>query len=138
MWVENLDIEKSPAESRTPKSVCFDVKASIVFSGSGFVVKAFALQRLKVGLDFDIVANFIHEIREGVPNFVMSLMCESTFRAVEGVGKVEFRSTRTPLWCVWRLPSIAKVDSVSEFRFREIEIVLLERKYIKPVGCSFL
>ena len=79
MRVENLDIEEGLAESRAPQAVCFDIEASIVFSGSSSVVKAFALQRLKVGLDFNIVANLVHEACKGVLNFVMSLMSESSF-----------------------------------------------------------
>ena len=49
MGVESSYIEKGSAESASPESIFLDVRASVIFSSGCFVVKAFALQRLKFG-----------------------------------------------------------------------------------------
>ena len=60
MGVEKFYIEKGSAES------------SVIFSSGCFVAKAFAFQRLKFRLCFNIMAYFIHECLKGIVIFFMS------------------------------------------------------------------
>ena len=72
MRVEKFYTEKGSAESCSPESICLDVKSSVIFSSGCFVVKAFAFQRLKFRLYFNIMAYFAQECRKGIANFIMS------------------------------------------------------------------
>ena len=72
MRVENFYIVKGSAESASPESLCLAVKSSVIFSSGCFVVKAFAFQRLKFRLYFNIMAYFVQECRKGIANFIMS------------------------------------------------------------------
>ena len=72
MGVENFYIEKGSAESASPASICLDVKSSVIFSSGCFVVKAFAFQRLKFWLYFNVMAYFVQEGRKGIANFIMT------------------------------------------------------------------
>ena len=54
MGVENFYIEKASADSASPESMCLDGKSSVIFKSGCFVVKAFAVQRLKFRLYFNI------------------------------------------------------------------------------------
>ena len=72
MGIENSYIKKGSAESASPKSICLDVKSSVNFNGGCFVVKAFAFQRLKFRLYFNIMAYFVQECRKVIANFIMS------------------------------------------------------------------
>ena len=72
MWVENFYIEKGSAESAYPESICLDVKSNVIFSSGCFVVKAFASQRLKFRLYFNIMAYLVQECRKVIANFIMS------------------------------------------------------------------
>ena len=56
MGVENFYIEKGSAESASPESICLDVKSSVIFSSGFYDMKAFAFQRLKFRLYFNIMA----------------------------------------------------------------------------------
>ena len=70
MEVENFYIEKNPPELASPESSCIDVKSSVIFASSCFVVKAFVFQRLKFRLYFNIMAYFVQECRKGIANFI--------------------------------------------------------------------
>ena len=70
MRVENFHIGKGLPELASPESICLDVKSSVIFASSCFVVKAFAFQRLK--LYFNIMAYFVQECCKGITNFFMS------------------------------------------------------------------
>ena len=72
MRVENFYIKKVSAESASLVSICLDVKSSVIFSSGCFVVKAFAFQRLKFRLYFNIMAYFVQECIKGIANFFMS------------------------------------------------------------------
>ena len=72
MWVESFYIEKSSTVSAAPESICLDVKSSVIFSSGCIVVKAFAFQRLKFRLYFNIMTYFIQECRKGIASFIMS------------------------------------------------------------------
>ena len=72
MEVENFYIEKGSAESASPESIFLDVNSNVIFSSGCFVVKAFAFQRLKFWLYFNIMAYFVQECRKGIANFIMS------------------------------------------------------------------
>ena len=72
MEVEKFYSEKGSAESASPESICFDVNSSVIFSGGCFAVKAFAFQRLKFRLYFNIMADFVQECRKSIANFLMS------------------------------------------------------------------
>ena len=72
MGVENFYIEKGSAESAYPESIFLDVKSSVIFSSGCFVVKAFAFQRLKFRLYFNIMAYLVQECRKVIANFIMS------------------------------------------------------------------
>ena len=72
MGVESFYIEKSSAESTSRESICLDVMSSVIFSSGCFVVKAFAFQRLKFRLHFNIMAYFVQECRKDIANFIMS------------------------------------------------------------------
>ena len=72
MGVVKFYVEKSSAESASPEFICLDVKSSVIFSSGCFVVKAFAFQRLKFKLYFNIMAYFVQECRKGIANFIVS------------------------------------------------------------------
>ena len=71
MGVKNFYIERGSAESASPEFICLDVNSSVIFSSGCFVVKAFAFQRLKFWLYFNIMAYFVQECSKGIANFIM-------------------------------------------------------------------
>ena len=79
MGVESFYIEKGSAVSTSRESICLDVKSSVIFSNGCFVMKAFAYQRLKFRLYFNIMAYFVQECRKGIANFIMTEVSVSTF-----------------------------------------------------------
>ena len=77
-------------------------------------------------LDLHIVANFVQELSKGVSDFIVSLVGESAFCAVQSMCYVKLGSASAALREVGWVPSISQVYTVSKFRFREVEIIFLE------------
>ena len=72
MRFKKLYIKKGSAESASPEYICLDVKSSVIFSSGCFVVKAFAFQRLKFRLYFNIMAYLVQECRKGIAKLISS------------------------------------------------------------------
>ena len=121
--VENLHIKKRSLKSLSPESICFDVRSSFLVRAGGFVVKSLPLQLLKHGLDLDVVANFIHQIGEGIPNLVVAHNCISAFGAVQGMCQWELLRTGAFRRPVYGLPAVSKTYPIPEVALREVEPV---------------
>ena len=79
---------KNVRSNLCPESICFDVRSSFLVRAGGFVVEGLLLQLLKHGLDLDVVANFINQIGEGIPNLVVAHNFISAFGAMQGMSKI--------------------------------------------------
>ena len=76
--VKDFHIKEASCETMPHRLNPFIDQASFFFSG-WLLVKAFALQRLRKRLDFHIVAYIIHELRNGVLDFVVAQVYASVF-----------------------------------------------------------
>ena len=75
MGVENFYIQKGSTESASQDFTCLDVKSSVIFSSGCFNVRAFAFQRLKFRLYFNIKAYFVQECRKNIAKYPPLAQC---------------------------------------------------------------
>ena len=65
MRVENLHIKESAIKAGAPQTVSFDVQSSVIISSGGITRENFSIERLKIWLYLDIVANVIQSVVKG-------------------------------------------------------------------------
>ena len=71
-WVKDFHVKEVTAETEPPKALRFNVQSRVLISVGCFVYKRIDLKKLKSRLNFNIVANVMHDFSKSVPDLIVS------------------------------------------------------------------